>query len=61
MNAAVDRLAHEINNPLQSLTNSLYLATVEREGPTPRIDEANRQLIRISSLARDVLRSANLK
>ena len=60
--AAVGRLsssiAHEINNPLESVTNLLYLArsSVENAEAREYLDLAERELRRVSSIASQTLR-----
>ena len=48
-----NRLAHEINNPLQSLTNTLYLAA--QTHPEPYLDMALIELKRLSGLVEQLL------
>jgi len=51
-------IAHEINNPLEAVTNLLYLARSEDQLPedTRRLlDEAETQLVRVSHIARKTL------
>jgi hypothetical protein len=45
-------LAHAVNNPLQALTNSLYLMN---SAPSPHLQDAQTQLQRINSLVRLIL------
>jgi signal transduction histidine kinase len=55
--AMANHLAHQINNPLQSLTNVLYLAA-EGQNPTDArtvARQAAQDLTRLSSLVRDLL------
>jgi len=54
LKAAINRLAHEINNPLQSLTNFLHLASRHDENGE-YLDQATEQLERISALVADLL------
>lgn len=46
------QLAHAMNNPLQALTNSLYLVD---EGCPEHLDEARRQLDRLTRIVRAIL------
>ena len=51
-------LAHELNNPLEALTNLLYLAgeaAAEDEQLKGMLDEAESQLARISTVVRSIL------
>lgn len=51
-------IAHEINNPLESLTNLLYLLRESDTSVDPGktyLDEANEQLLRIASITRQTL------
>ena len=50
-------LAHEINNPLEALTNLMYLLKTTAETPEElgRHEEAERQLTRIVTLVRSIL------
>jgi PAS domain S-box-containing protein len=50
-------LAHEINNPLEALTNLMYLLKTSAETPEEleRHEEAERQLTRIATLVRSIL------
>jgi signal transduction histidine kinase len=60
--AAVGRLAssiaHEINNPLESVTNLLYLAQIAERIPEVRrhLDLADRELRRVSAITNQTLR-----
>lgn len=60
--AAVGRLAssmaHEINNPLEALTNLLYLARLRAMDPTQAewLEQADRELRRISNITNQTLR-----
>jgi signal transduction histidine kinase len=47
-----NELAHAMNNPLQALTNSLYLVD---SGEVEHLHEAKQQLKRISSLVGEIL------
>jgi signal transduction histidine kinase len=51
-------IAHEINNPLESVTNLLYLAgvTEDRAQVKEYIDTAERELRRVSAIANQTLR-----
>ena len=51
-----NRLAHEINNPLQSLTNTLYLAA--QTHPEPYLDMALIELKRLSGLVEQLLQAS---
>lgn len=53
--AIANRLAHEINNPLQSLTNTLFLA--QEGGPEMQsyVEQASRELSVLSVLVKDLL------
>ena len=60
--AATGRLAatvaHEINNPLEAVTNLIYLARTDREMPThvqQLLDTADSELARVSQLAQQTL------
>ena len=55
--AMANRLAHSINNPLQSLTNTFYLASEGHYGDSARQvgEDALRDLQRLSSLVRELL------
>ena len=51
-------LAHEINNPLEALTNLIYImkeSTAESGECAVMLEEADRQLSRISRLVRNIL------
>ena len=52
-----NELAHQINNPLQSLTNILFLATTGYNGPDSKIvgESAAPDLQRLSSLVKKLL------
>jgi signal transduction histidine kinase len=56
--AKADELAHEINNPLQSLTNILYLAQQGGEDAQTYLHEAYTQLADLSELVRKLLGEA---
>jgi hypothetical protein len=49
-----NELAHAVNNPLQALTNALYLMDA---GPGEHLQDARAQLQRINSLVRVILNS----
>ena len=57
----VNELAHRINNPLQGLTNTLYLATNERQDPRPHLQQAVEELNRLSSLVKEYLRLSQMQ
>jgi PAS domain S-box-containing protein len=52
-------IAHEINNPLESVMNLLYLARISRSAPPEKIQEylltAEQELTRVSQIARHTL------
>ena len=52
-------IAHEINNPLESVLNLLYLARISRSAPPEKIGEylltAEQELTRVSEIARHTL------
>ena len=52
-----DHLAHRVNNPLQSLTNILYLAAQRRNGNNAKLfaQQASVQVERLSSIVSDLL------
>ncbi len=52
-----NRLAHEINNPLQSLTNVLFLAASGQHGEQARLvgEQAMKDLQRLSTLVKELL------
>jgi signal transduction histidine kinase len=50
-----NRLAHEINNPLQTLTNTLYLAARDSERSQALLSQASEELDRLSSIVRQLL------
>lgn len=60
--AAVGRLAssmaHEINNPLEAVTNLLYLARMKSEDPgvLEWLDQADQELRRVATIANQTLR-----
>ncbi len=56
--AVTNELAHQINNPLQSLTNILFLATTGYNGPDGKIvgESAAPDLQRLSSLVKKLLK-----
>lgn len=53
--AKADQLAHEINNPLQSLTNTFYLAQQGGQDAEAYLREASSQLAALSELVRKLL------
>jgi hypothetical protein len=55
--ARANQLAHQINNPLQSLTNSLYLALhgEDPEGARSYLEQACQELEAVSALVREIL------
>ena len=57
LNARAHQLAHEINNPLQSITNSLYIA--QNDGPDSKqhLEQAAADLAQLSKLGDTLLRS----
>jgi His Kinase A (phospho-acceptor) domain len=50
-----NEMAHEINNPLQSLTNTLYLARQGGEGAAEHIEQAGKELKRLSEIVNALL------
>ena len=50
-------IAHEINNPLEAVTNLLFLARADRSGESRRelLDLADRELQRVSHITRQTL------
>lgn len=57
--ARANELAHRINNPLQSLTNTLYLAVQGGEEAQSFIEQATMELDALSSLVDELLRLGN--
>jgi hypothetical protein len=57
--AKANELAHEINNPLQSLTNTFYLAQQGGENAETYLREASSQLTALSELVRNLLESGS--
>lgn len=53
--ARAHELAHQINNPLQSLTNTLYLARQDKENAQVYIEQASQELKTLSDLVRALL------
>jgi hypothetical protein len=53
--AMANQLAHQINNPLQSMTSALYLASRQTEGNRQYLELATRQLDHLSSLVKKIL------
>jgi His Kinase A (phospho-acceptor) domain len=53
--AMANQLAHQINNPLQSLTSALYLAAQQPEGGQQYLEIASQQLGHLSSLVKKIL------
>jgi hypothetical protein len=56
-----NELAHAINNPLQCLTNTLYLARQGGEGAAGQIEQAAKDLERLSEIVAELLRVARSK
>ena len=50
-----NRLAHQINNPLQKLTNSIYLAASQPADTQIHIKQASDDLKQLSSLVKQLL------
>jgi PAS domain S-box-containing protein len=48
-------IAHEINNPLEALTNLLYLARRDQAGREPYLDMAEKEVQRVSAIAQQTL------
>jgi hypothetical protein len=59
--ARAHELAHQINNPLQSLTNTLYLARQGGDDTSAYIEQAARDLSSLSELVKRVLSLTNPK
>ncbi len=55
--ARANELAHQINNPLQSLTNTVYLARLGGEEVPTYIEQASRELSFLSHLVSELLAS----
>jgi nitrogen-specific signal transduction histidine kinase len=55
--AMANELAHQINNPLQSLTNVVYIASQSDKGSDARLlaEELSEQLLRLTELVRKLL------
>ncbi|HEY1902559.1 MAG TPA: GAF domain-containing protein [Terracidiphilus sp.] len=53
--ARADELAHAINNPLQCVTNSLYLARQGRDDLAHHLDQASQDLKRVSDIVSELL------
>lgn len=53
--AAAHCLAHDINNPLQALTNILYLARYSGSDGTTYLEQASGELDRLSEMVRKIL------
>lgn len=53
--AMANHLAHQINNPLQSLTNALYLAGQDEKQSQSYLKQASSELNRLSALVRALL------
>lgn len=54
--ARANQMAHAINNPLQCVTNSLYLAHQGGEHAAEHIDQASQDLKRLSEIVAELLR-----
>lgn len=54
--ARANELAHQINNPLQSLTNTIYLARNGGPGSSAYLDQAAHELESLSDLVKKLLR-----
>lgn len=52
-------LAHQINNPLQKLTNSIFLAATQSEDAPGHIKQASKDLQHLSSLVQQLLALSN--
>ena len=53
--AMANQLAHQINNPLQSITSALYLASQQPGGNQQYLEIASQQLEQLSSLVKKIL------
>jgi signal transduction histidine kinase len=53
--AMANQLAHQINNPLQSMTSALYLASQQLGGNRQYLELASEQLEHLSSLVKKIL------
>lgn len=53
--ARANELAHLINNPLQSLTNTLYLTCQPGNDVQPLLEQATQELATLSGLVREIL------
>lgn len=51
-----NEMAHAINNPLQCLVNTLYLARQGGEAATEHIEQAAKDLERLSEIVAELLR-----
>lgn len=58
--AKANQLAHEINNPLQTLANTIYLARQGGEDSEAYLREACSQLTALSELVKNVLEGKRL-
>jgi transcriptional regulator with GAF, ATPase, and Fis domain len=53
--AMANQLAHQINNPLQSMTSALYLASLQSGANRQYLELASQQLEHLSSLVKKIL------
>lgn len=53
--AMANELAHQINNPLQSVTNALYLAGRGGDGVSTFVQQASQELDRVTDVVRKLL------
>lgn len=58
--AMANELAHEINNPLQSVTNALYLAGRGGDGVPLFVQQASQELDRVTDVVRKLLVLKNM-